>query len=78
MTDLAGLMRGTTSRHLADHFVARISLGVVRRYMYSAVVVGLNAVRRSSRHAEYKAQSSNGQGRDPMLHCYQLFLEVTT
>jgi hypothetical protein len=46
--------------------------------MSSAAVAGLNAVRRSSRHAEYKAQYSNGQGRGPMLHCYHLFLEVTT
>ena len=36
--------------------------------MYSAVVAGLNAVRRSSRDAEYKAQCSNGQGQAPMLH----------
>jgi len=33
-----------------------------------AVVAGLNAVRRSSRDAEYKAQCSNGQGQAPMLH----------
>ena len=78
-------MRGTISRHVADHFAARISLGVVRRYMYSAVVAGLNAVHRSSRDAECKANCGNGQGQAPMLHfgfcpfwrC-QLFLEVTT
>jgi hypothetical protein len=41
---------------------------VVLRCMYSAVVAGLNAVRRSSRDAECKAQCSNGQGQAPMLH----------
>jgi hypothetical protein len=78
-------MRGTISRHVADHFAARISLGVVRRYMYSGVVAGLNAVHRSSRDTERKANCGNGQGQAPMLHfgffpfwrC-QLFLEVTT
>jgi hypothetical protein len=57
---------------------------VVLRCLYSAVVAGLNAVRRSGRDAEYKAQCSNGQGQAPMLHfgfpllAGQLFLEVTT
>ena len=41
---------------------------VVLRCVYSAVVAGLNTVRRSSGDAEHKAQCSNGQGQAPMLH----------
>ena len=61
-------MHGTISRHVADHLAAPISFGVVCRCIYSAVVAGLNTVRRSSRDAECKAQCSNGPGQAPMLH----------
>jgi hypothetical protein len=61
-------MHGTISRHVADHLAAPISFGVVCRCIYSAVVTGLNTVRRSSRDAECKAQCSNGPGQAPMLH----------
>ena len=66
MTDPAGRMRaGVIPRHVTDPAGCT---RVVLRCMYSAVVAGLNTVRRSSRDAECKAQCSNGQGQAPMLH----------
>ena len=70
-------MRGTSSSHVAYRFATRISLGVVRPRLYSAVVAGLNAVRRSSRDAECKATCGNGQGQTPMFHLGFPFLALS-
>jgi len=67
-TDLAGRMRDWLSRHIADHFAAPMSLGVMRRYMSSAVVAGLNALRHAKREGDNKAQGGNSWIRTAMLH----------
>jgi hypothetical protein len=58
-TDLSGRMSDWLSRHIADHFAASMSLGVMRRYISSTVVAGLNAFRHAKREGDNKAQGGN-------------------